>query len=57
MSEERYKYLLGELANNFKLIQEVLPQLKTNEQVKFEKAEEERQWAEYCQTLGSNVSD
>lgn len=57
MSEERYEYLLGELTNNFKLIQEVLPQLKTNEQVKFEKEEEKRKWAEYCQTLGSNVSD
>ena len=31
--------------------------IKTNEQVKFEKEEEERKWAEYCQTLGSNVSD
>lgn len=46
MSEERYSYLLGELANNFKLIQEVLPQLKTNEQVRLEREEEEKRWAE-----------
>ena len=57
MTEERYKYFLGELASNFKLIQEVLPQLKTNEQVKLDKEEEERKWNEYCQTFCSNDSD
>lgn len=57
MSEKRYEYLLNELDNTFKLIQEVLPQLKTNEQVKLEKEEEEKKWAEYYQTLETNEND
>ena len=46
MSEEKYKDLLGELANSFKYIQEALPELKTNEQVKQEREEENRRFEE-----------
>lgn len=46
MSENGYRSLLGEMANNFKYIQDALPRLKTNEQVKLEKEEEEKRWLE-----------
>ena len=46
MSEQKYKDLLGELAINFKYIQDALPELKTNEQVKQEREEENRRFEE-----------
>ena len=46
MSEQKYKDLLGELANNFKYIQDALPELKTNKQVKQEREEENRRFEE-----------
>lgn len=57
MPEERYKVLLGELDNTFKLIQEVLPQLKTNEQVLLEKKEAEKRWFELYKTTNSQEAD
>ena len=52
MNERAYKQFLGELANNFRLVQQVFPLLKTNEQLRLkkelEKAEEEKRWAELC---------
>lgn len=55
MSEQKYKDLLGELANNFKYIQDALPELKTNEQVKQEREEEKRKFEEQYKNNSANT--
>ena len=57
MSENGYRSLLGEMANNFKYIQDALPRLKTNEQVKLEKEEEEKIWLEKYSAEGYSDLD
>lgn len=56
MSEQKYKDLLGELANNFKYIQDALPELKTNEQVKQEREEENRRFEEQYKNNSANTN-
>lgn len=52
---KKYKDLLGELANNFKYIQDALPKLKTNEQVKQEREEEKRKFEEQYKNNSANT--
>lgn len=57
MPEEEYKRFLEELTTNFKIVQEALPQLKTNKQVQLEKEEEEKRWIELCKNSSAKEDD
>lgn len=57
MNEEAYQTFLEELVSNFKIVKQVLPLLKTNEQVRLEKEEEEKMWSQLSQNSDSTIDD
>lgn len=57
MNEEAYGTFLGELVSNFKIVKEILPLLKTNEQVRLEREEEEKMWSQVSQNSDSTIDD
>ena len=57
MNEEAYEKFLEELVNSFKLVVQILPLLKTNEQVRLEKEEEEKRWSQFRENSNSTIND